>query len=139
MSGNIFEDNLKRIDEAFDRGRKMGLMEGATKNKNLAPWNLPATRPKDGEDIFAIVKPFDWKSRRMAKKHGLDYVMLTGFFVDANEIMKDEDPICDEDGNELDFDVVVISKKKCIDWSIVAAWMSVTPPDWIYHKEEDNG
>ena len=132
---SIYEDNLRRINEAFERGHKMGLMEGATKNKNISPWNLPVIKPRDCEEIVAIVRPFNWGSKRLANKAGMKYVMLTGAFVDASMVL--DEPILDVNGEELDFDAVVYGRKKSLPWAAVVAWLSINPPDWMYKEEED--
>ena len=116
------------MDEAYDRGYQRGFADGAEKNQNAAPWNLPDVKPKDGEDILAIVRPFDWRSRRQVEKSGVDCVAVFGWFSEEKTvdlggfITNTPDQICLEE------------RKDAILWSEVWYWLPVTIPK---HMQEE--
>lgn len=129
MSGSGFnENNWSWMDEAYDRGYKRGFADGAEKNRNAAPWNYADAKPKDEEDIMALVTPYDWRSRRLARKLGTECVLVCGYFVEGRTVD------CGEYIANTPDQICVEGRKDTILWSEVLYWVSVKIPEHIVKK-----
>lgn len=130
MQENKSGKDWSRYDEVYDRAYKKGYEDGAKDNRNENPWNVPEFKPKDHEGIRVIVSAFNWKTRRQAKKCGVNFVVLNGFFIKGGEGEGDDEDFEWADWTISDGACVYVGNKpEWIMWSEVMYWQPNALPE----------
>lgn len=140
MSGNIIEDTLKRIKEAYDRGYDDGFRRGAESEKKAGLWHVPEARPQHDEWIVALAKPYDRKTQRYCKKHGISFLRIEGLYIDGETIRRYISAEESDEYDEEEFpDAILVSKRTAVAWENVILWISAELPEGFALTEDNDG
>ena len=118
-------------EQAFERGLARGREEGAADEKSAGVWHIPEIRPKHTESIIAVMKPYNWGSRRYCRKNGLKYVRVSGVFLNGDELAIE---LGDDPGEYSD--LVIVDARHAVEWDNVVLWTSAELPEWFDMREE---
>ena len=123
---------MRRLKESYEQGYADGMRDGAGKNRNAAPWNLPDARPKHMELIGAVVTPYDRKTARYCRKRGLRYCKVDGMYLDGAVLGAEYE---NEDGEEIP-DMILVSPRDAVVWENAVLWISEKFPEGFSLTEE---
>lgn len=134
------KEEMRVLDEAFERGYNQGYRHGVEDQKNEAIWNLPEAIPQDGELVQVIHLPYNWRTRRLCRKRKIQWLMTNGIFLSGRKLWEDNhEP--DEPWDEEEWpDALIISPKMVIGWKdAVLLWHSAEVPEWFVKKYKGEG
>lgn len=131
------ERDYSWVDEVSERSYQQGLRHGAAKEKEAGHWNIPEAKPEHLEYILAVAEPYDRKSRRYCRRHGLKYCRIDGLFIDGERVTSfftDEER---EDWDGAYPDCILVNEKMAVGWGNVVLWLSAGLPEWFSMKREE--
>lgn len=132
------ERNYSWYDRVYQRAYQKGYEDGAEDNKIVSPWNISKNKPKHEEIIVALVKPYDWRTKRFCKKHGLKYCRVEGMFIDGEVVTS---YFCEEEREDWKNpeypSAILLSQHKAVEWDHAVIWLSAELPEGFETKAEE--